>query len=80
MLMQNVLQDSPHKMISKNYEKAELKVIPLSLNDVLTTSSVVTTEEPLPTEPPTQAPTSGGVEVGGGGSGDITFNYEDFFK
>ncbi len=67
-------------MISKNYEKAELKIIPLSLNDVLTTSAVVPTEEE--TRPPetTQPTTSGGVSVGGGGSADITFNYEDFFK
>ena len=63
-------------MISKQYEKAQLKIVEFELDDVLTKSSVVTTTQPSTTLPGT---TSGGVQIGGNGEGDITIDFSDLF-
>lgn len=61
-------------MISKAYEKADFTVIEFSVEDVLTSSSVVHTT----TLPGTT--TSGGINIGNKGDGGIEFNYSDFFQ
>lgn len=62
-------------MISNAYEKADFIIVEFSLDDVLTSSSVVTTIAPSTTLPGTTV--SGGLQEG---KGDITFNYSDFFQ
>ena len=59
-------------MISKAYEKADFEIVEFSLEDVLTTSTVITT---APTEPPTTLP---GASIGGGGQ--VTVPWSDFFQ
>lgn len=75
-------------MISKAYEKADLKIIEFSLEDVLSSSAVVhTTTVPSTTVPTTTLPqtthpatTEGGVQVGTGTQGDVKFDFSDFFQ
>lgn len=64
-------------MISMQYEKPELNVIELELEDVLTSSSVVHTTSAPTTLPGT---TSSGVQVGGAGDAQIDVDFSDFFK
>jgi hypothetical protein len=59
------------------YEKPELVVIELQLEDVLTSSSVVHTTSAPTTLPGT---TSSGIQVGGIGDSQIEVDYSDFFK
>ncbi len=59
-------------MISKAYEKADFEFIEFSLEDVLTNSSVITTE---PTVPGTTLPPMGAE---GGSDGEIPWS--DFFQ
>lgn len=59
-------------MISKAYEKADFEFVEFSLEDVLTNSSVITTE---PTVPGTTLPPMG---ADGGSDGEIPWS--DFFQ
>lgn len=75
-------------MISKAYENPDFEIIEFTLEDVLTASAVVhtttapSTTVPKTTLPPTTLPetTSGGLQVGGGGQGDIVFNPSEYFS
>ena len=59
-------------MISKAYEKADFEIVEFSLEDVLTNSSVITTD---PTEPGTTLP---GINVDEGSDGNLSWS--DFFQ
>ncbi|OQA49060.1 MAG: hypothetical protein BWY46_00986 [Firmicutes bacterium ADurb.Bin300] len=54
-------------MISRNYEKPYLCIVPFALEDIITVSVPVTTEEET------------GVELSSGG-GEITVPFSDFFN
>lgn len=68
-------------MISKAYEKADLEIVEFSLEDVITSSAVVTTipAETSTTLPGTTVPgtTSPPVSFGGG---EVTIPWSDFFQ